>query len=334
LGFVQADPIRAPARAQDLILRLRVKNYHEGDLDRRYARLRVDEDYCVNYGFLAREHLGLIHPRIASRAWDTNTARQAQNLLAFIQASGSVHPRHVRAEFKWGRVRNAWGGSSPATTQLLEEMHYRGMLRVKYREQGLRVYEAFEHSPDDRSTLQKAQELIDLTLGKYAPLPVRTLGLLCRHLRWTAPNLVKDVRQLQATAPQRLPSATLDGVTWLWPRGEDPNASKFRLDDELRLLAPFDPVVWDRFRFEQFWQWPYRFEAYTPAAKRKLGFYAMPLLWRGDVPGWVNLRVVQGRLHAECGYVSGCAPRDAKFVWALEAELARIADFLRVLSPQ
>jgi len=41
MGFVQADPIRAPARAQDLILRHRVKDYHAGDLERRYATLDI-----------------------------------------------------------------------------------------------------------------------------------------------------------------------------------------------------------------------------------------------------------------------------------------------------
>ena len=57
----------------------------------------------------------------------------------------------------------------------------------------------------------------------------------------------------------------------------------------MRLLAPFDPVVWDRRRFELFWGWAYRFEAYTPAPKRKLGYYALPLLWRDRVIGWGNL---------------------------------------------
>ena len=52
LGFVQADPIRAPARAQDLTLRHRVKDYRAGDLEHRYARLPVEEDFFVNYGFL------------------------------------------------------------------------------------------------------------------------------------------------------------------------------------------------------------------------------------------------------------------------------------------
>jgi uncharacterized protein YcaQ len=51
----------------------------------------------------------------------------------------------------------------------------------------------------------------------------------------------------------------------------------------VRLLAPFDPVVWDRTRFELFWGWAYRFEAYTPPRLRKLGYYALPLLWRDKV---------------------------------------------------
>ena len=54
LGFVQADPIRAPARAQDLMLRHRVAGYRAGDLERRYPGLDVEEDFFVNYGFLPR----------------------------------------------------------------------------------------------------------------------------------------------------------------------------------------------------------------------------------------------------------------------------------------
>ena len=64
----------------------------------------------------------------------------------------------------------------------------------------------------------------------------------------------------------------------------------------MRLLAPFDPVVWDRRRFELFWGWAYRFEAYTPAAKRQLGYYALPLLWRDRVIGWGNVSVKNGEL--------------------------------------
>src|SRR5580698_10982134 len=63
LGFVQADPIRAPARAQDLTLRHRVNRYRAGDLERRYPKLALEEDFFVNYGFLPRTHHTLMHPR-------------------------------------------------------------------------------------------------------------------------------------------------------------------------------------------------------------------------------------------------------------------------------
>ena len=63
LGFVQADPIRSPARAQDLILRHRVRAYRVGDLDRNYASLDIEEDVLYAYGFLPRATWQLLHPR-------------------------------------------------------------------------------------------------------------------------------------------------------------------------------------------------------------------------------------------------------------------------------
>ena len=98
----------------------------------------------------------------------------------------------------------------------------------------------------------------------------------------------------------------------------------------MRLLAPFDPVVWDRRRFEHFWGWAYRFEAYTPAPKRVRGYYALPLLWRDAVIGWGNVSVRGGAFEAQLGYVSGKAPRDAAYRRALDEELARLRAFLGV----
>src|SRR5262245_63133134 len=68
LGFVQADPIRAPARAQDLTLRHRVDGYRAGDLERRYHELAVEEDFFINYGFVTRDLQSLMHPRLGVAA--------------------------------------------------------------------------------------------------------------------------------------------------------------------------------------------------------------------------------------------------------------------------
>src|SRR5262249_24527495 len=67
LGFVQADPIRSPARAQDLILRHRVQGYRAGDLERQCSSLTIEEDYLYAYGFVPRAIWKLIHPRGAKR---------------------------------------------------------------------------------------------------------------------------------------------------------------------------------------------------------------------------------------------------------------------------
>jgi uncharacterized protein YcaQ len=87
--------------------------------------------------------------------------------------------------------------------------------------------------------------------------------------------------------------------------------------------------VWDRERFELLWGWIYRFEAYTPPAKRVRGYYAMPLLWRDRVIGWANLAVKDGELRADLGYVNS-PPKSSEFRRELEAELERMREFLRL----
>src|SRR4051812_23848175 len=147
LGFVQADPIRAPARAQDLTLRHRVIDYRAGDLERRYPRLAIEEDFFINYGFLPREVHALMHPRIARQSWTKARWKQAHAVLEFVREHGIVHPRDVDAHFAHGKVTNWFGGSSNASTQLLDGMHYRGLLRVARREGGVRLYAVREGNP-------------------------------------------------------------------------------------------------------------------------------------------------------------------------------------------
>src|SRR6202165_3004142 len=153
MGFVQADPIRSPARAQDLILRHRVKNYHAGDLERRYTTLDIEEDFFVVYGFVTRSLQALMHPRSdprvpaddVGRPWPEGQMKRAQLLLEFVRGRGTVHPREVDEHFSHGTVKNYWGGSSNATTHLLDAMHYRGLVRVARREKGIRIYRAQQH---------------------------------------------------------------------------------------------------------------------------------------------------------------------------------------------
>ena len=85
--------------------------------------------------------------------------------------------------------------------------------------------------------------------------------------------------------------------------------------------------MWERRRFAHLWGWEYRFEAYTRPELRKLGYYAMPLLWGYDVIGWANVRLTDGRIAADLGFV-GARPRDPAFRRGLDAELAAMESFL------
>ena len=102
-GFVQADPIRAPARAQDLILRHRVAGYRVGDLERRFARLGLEEDFLYAYGFMPRDTVRLLHPRDpgSSGRW---------------QYRANSRPRCWRSCATGGRrIRRTWSSASAAS---------------------------------------------------------------------------------------------------------------------------------------------------------------------------------------------------------------------------
>jgi uncharacterized protein len=329
LGFVQADPIRAPARAQDLTLRHRVHDYRAGDLERRYPRLDVEEDFFINYGFLPRATQRLMHPRTARAAWPKARRMQAQAVLDFVRERGVVHPREVDAQFRHGNARNWFGGSSRASTQLLDAMHYRGLLRVARREGGTRCYAALD-SPAAAGDPERALDtLVDVLVAKYAPLPSTSLNYLTSLLAGAAPQWAGLRRAAQYRARARLAHARVDGVDWYWPAGENPGSRRHAPGATVRLLAPFDPLVWDRRRFELLWGWAYRFEAYTPAPRRLRGYYALPLLWHDRVIGWGNLAQHGSALQADIGYVDGRAPREAGFRHALDEELGRIDQFLQ-----
>ncbi len=332
LGFVQADPMRAPARGQDLILLHRVKNYRAGELELRYPQLAIEEAFFINYGFLPRETLALLHPRGTPRAWNAWDAKMqacAQEVLAFVRRHGHTYPKDVQAQFNYGRIKR-WGADLNASNHLLEGLHYRGLLRVTRREAGTRVYQAVEHPPQDDSPdarLARAGQFLDILVKLYAPLPATSSGYLCTLLCHGVSHLAAEVRQLQQHSKSRYAHAQVDGRLWLWPQSENPIAGRHSIEDRLRFLTPFDPVVWDRRRFKLFWGWEYKLEAYMPAHKRRMGHYALPMLWGEQMLGWANLKIVDGRLQHELGFI-GLRPRDRAFQVALDEALQQMQFFL------
>ena len=216
LSFVQADPIRAPARAQDLTLRHRVKGYRAGDLERRYRELDVEEDFFINYGFVAGPIGTSMHPRRKLPAWPAARRREARSLLAFVRARGSAHPREVDEHFARGPVTNYWGGSSSATTHLLDAMHYRGLLRVDRRERGVRIYAERIQDPGAAGAAarrEKIDALVDVVVRCYAPLPRVSLARLVRRLRAAVPQWAGELERALARGDARVAGEVVDRLT-------------------------------------------------------------------------------------------------------------------------
>jgi uncharacterized protein len=317
LGFIQADPIRSPARAQDLILRHRVRGYRAGDLERRYASLDIEEDVLYAYGFLTRTVWQFLHPRNLR-----GMSKLEKRVLDVVREFGAMHPRELERHFGNARVVNAWGGYSKATTHALEHLHYRGLLRIARREKGIRIYEAVPSAREPIEPAERLRKLIMVMATILAPVPARGLYANIGRFRVVG-NGRAAVRELLKSG--ELEEQTIDGMTYLWPHSRSIHQEA---PTTVRFLAPFDPLVWDRRRFEHFWGWAYRFEAYTPVAKRVRGYYAMPLLWRDSVIGWANASTENGALNVQVGFVEK-RPSDPQFQSELDAEISRLQTFLR-----
>lgn len=342
LEFVQYDPIRQPACAQDLILRHRVTDYRRDDLASQYSGLGLEEDILHVYGAMSRRLYRLIHPRHVHGQPDQPYRPDglAAEVLAALAENGPLHTRDVAARLGGGRAVNDWGGVSAASTRALEELHYHGLVRVARREGGVKVYERVaaplphpKGKPDDRMV-----EIARHLLYSLGPLPQPSLRAALAQTRRNS-GLAAD----PAAVVRRLIDSgecephDVEGLSYLIPADTAvPLGANDSVDNDgdtitaVRFMAPFDPLAWDRRRFEHLWGWAYRFEAYTPPAKRRLGYYAMPLFVRDRAVGWVNCRVTPGGSLDVTDHYAEKRPAGREFRRAFDREVESLTQFLRL----
>ena len=180
ISFVQADPIRSPARAQDLILRHRVKSYRVGQLEKRYPALDIEEDILYAYGFLPRRVWQLLQP---SKTTGLGSAGQKSSRCR--QGRRRNPSRELQTHLGRRRVLNDWGGYSAATTRTLERLRHRGLLRIARREKGIRIYELARSYDPSLTSDDRLRKLILMIAGILAPSPEKSLrSTITRYRRW------------------------------------------------------------------------------------------------------------------------------------------------------
>ena len=146
------------------------------------------------------------------------------------------------------RTRNGWGGFSKATKRALEKLHHYGHLRIAGRKNGIRLYQRAPGTTCDQSPKKRFQALALLIARFHSPVDERTLNRALNCLKHIVPNLPGRKALLDEVLESNgFRRETIDGIEYTWIDTKIGSAEPI---DQIRFLAPFDPLARDRDRFE------------------------------------------------------------------------------------
>ena len=299
-GYIQIDPINVCGRMHDLILRNRVRDYREGGLMRHLHGDRVVLPAADRTAF--EHHLPSDHTLVAltldawphlqaamrhrtrrNGAWSGRlTPKQKQfstRLFAEITARGPLSSEDFADT---GRARSVWGAATVAKATL-QKLFFHGQLLIARRSEDNRRY----YDLPGRILPPKILRLPEPSKAETARWEVL---LKLRQRRLTP--LKRDELPHVADLVQAI---TIDNCPTLYClRSDLPLLDLSTLSPQLStatgplLLAPLDPLIYHRRVTSALWNYDYTWEAYTPPAKRKRGYYALPVLAGAELVGHVD----------------------------------------------
>ena len=301
LGFVQIDPINICGRMQEHILRHRVRGYREGDLLRLLhgdgaplpaAQRTAFEHHLADSHNLAALPLDAWPHLLAAMqrrtrttgAWSGKlTPRErelAPHLLAEIAARGPLGSEDFDDDRR--AHRHVWGQSS-LVKSTLQKLFFHGRLLIAQRHKNRRRYDLPERVLPARVRRLREPDRED-TARWLAHLKLRQRRLVT--LKRNELPLVEDLVQPIAV-PDCPPLFCLRDDAALLSEIQNQGS---RIEDSAAplLLAPLDPLIYDRRVTQRLWAFDYTWEVYTPPAKRKRGYYALPVLAGLEIVGHID----------------------------------------------
>jgi uncharacterized protein YcaQ len=170
-----------------------------------------------------------------------------------------------------------------------------------------------------------AEAIRELALRAATALGVGTEADIRDYFRLSAQQVKPAIAELLAAG--EIEAVDVDG--WSVPAYLHTGRSVPRVDRGTALLCPFDPLIFFRPRVERLFDFHYRIEIYTPAAKRQYGYYVWPLLVDGELMARVDLKAdrVADTLRVLGAFAEPDAPRP-RVAAALAGELESMASWL------
>lgn len=301
-GYIQLDPINVCGRMQDLILRNRVTGYHEGGLVR-LLHGPAEKPLAAPDRTAFEHHLP--HSNILTAmpvgAWPYLQGNMRRRSAATGPWSGGLDPRQealasgilreleCRGPLSSSDLADGqsdeqfWGSRATLAKTTLHKLFFHGRILIAKRQGNRRYYDLPE------------RVLPGHILSLPEPSPQETE-------RWTTLLKLRQRRLVLLTPAERrrveseIQPLTEEGIPNLYCLGED-----FPLLEEILsgsamdaresgplLLAPLDPLIYDRRLTERLWGFDYIWEVYTPLRKRIRGYYALPLLSSLEIAGHID----------------------------------------------
>jgi uncharacterized protein YcaQ len=300
MGVLQIDSISVVARSPYLVLWSRIGAYDPIWLDELLAEGAIFEYWSHAACFVPIEDYGLYRRLMLDKTDKTRVWMEAhpdalEHVLGHIRKEGPVRSAEfARTDGKAG----GWWEWKPEK-RALEHLFAAGELMISHRENFHRVYDLRERVlakalPTWEDTLAPTEQEVRRALALKA---VRALGVAVA--RWV-PDYFRTPKRGAASLLEEL----ADEGSLLRAGIEDEPAyvhpGNARLTEEVlsgrqrssvtTLLSPFDPVVWDRARASELFGFDYKIEVYTPAARRRYGYYSLPILHDGALVGRLDAK--------------------------------------------
>lgn len=312
-GYVQIDPINVCGRMHDLILRNRVAGYREGDLMRHlhgeaHAPLAVATRTAFEHHLPSPQNILVAFPleawphlHAANRArtksggsWsgklDARQRRLAEHILAEIATRGPLSSQNIDDD---QRDHHGWGVGATLAKTTLQKLFFHGRVLIAKRVNQRRYYDLPERVLPS-STLALPAPTAGESARWFAALKLRQLRLAT--LKREELRAIEDLVQLVAIEGCGPLFCLASDVPLLLSTLENQPASME--NSPPRLIAPLDPLIYDRRLTTRLWHFDYTWEVYTPAAKRTRGYYALPVLSGCEFVGHIDPKAdrANGRL--------------------------------------
>jgi len=297
MGALQIDTIHVVARSPYLVLWSRLGEFEPRWLEALLAEGKLFEYWSHEACFLPVEDYALYRHRMLdaggmgwkySHDWITKHRKEVERVLSHVREHGATRSADfARTDGRGG----GWWEWKPEK-RALEMLFTAGELMIARRQNFQRVYDLRERVlPAWNDALLPSKEE---TRDTRALKAVGALGVT--KARWVADYFRTNKKETTAAVVRladegRLLRFKVEG----WDEEAFAHTENLKLIEQasagkLRpalttLLSPFDPLVWDRVRARELFGFDYRLECYTPAPKRRFGYFTLPVLHRERLVG-------------------------------------------------